>query len=214
MRRACSRALQRVEGEAKRMSGLVEDLLLLAELDRGRPMRVEPVDMRAICTDVVEDANAAEHGHQLSLVAGSPVIVMGDEERLVQIAHNLVRNALAHTPAGTTVEVSTHVSRGMGVLEVTDNGPGVSPGDTERVFDRFYQGDPSRSSHGTGLGLSIVRAIATALKGTASMTLPRGGGFSVQVTIPLAGRSTFTEELRRRADLTALSTPTPSPQVR
>jgi two-component system OmpR family sensor kinase len=207
------RALQRVEGEAKRMSGLVEDLLLLAELDRGRPLRVEPVDLRAVCTDVVEDANAAEHGHLLSLAAGSPVIVLGDEERLVQVAHNLVRNALAHTPSGTTVSVSARVSRGMGELEVTDNGPGVSPGDTDRVFDRFYQGDPSRSNHGTGLGLSIVRAIATALKGTASMSLPEGGGFSVKVTVPLAGRSTYTEELRRQADATVLSTTTPSTQV-
>ena len=87
-------------------------------------------------------------------------------ERLAQVAHNLVRNALAHTPSGTEVSVSTGVEGKMGYIQVSDNGPGIAPGEAARVFDRFYQGDPSRSAAGTGLGLAIVRAIAEALHGS------------------------------------------------
>jgi two-component system, OmpR family, sensor kinase len=211
-----ARALQRVEDEAARMGGLVEDLLLLAELDRGRPLRVEPVDLRVICSNVVADANAVEHGHHLSLQAGNPVIVLGDSERLVQVAHNLVRNSLAHTPDGTTVTVSARVSRGMGVIEVLDNGPGIQQHDTARAFDRFYQGDPSRTGGGTGLGLAIVRAIAEALGGSAHLSVPPGGGTSVLVAVPLAGRSSFAPARFPSVGLLssagpADSTPSPSP---
>ncbi|HEY2214428.1 MAG TPA: HAMP domain-containing sensor histidine kinase [Acidimicrobiales bacterium] len=214
-----ARALQRVEDEAARMGGLVEDLLLLAELDRGRPLRVEPVDLRVVCNNVVADANAVEHGHHLSLQPGSSVMVLGDSERLTQVAHNLVRNALAHTPDGTTVSVSARVSRGMGVIEVVDNGPGIQPHDTVRAFDRFFQGDPSRSGGGTGLGLAIVRAIAEALGGSAHISTPTGGGTSVLVAVPLAGRSSFNGS--QVPSIGILSnpnsvdrSPAPSPQVR
>jgi len=140
------------------MGGLVEDLLLLAELDRGRPLRAERVDLQRICTDAVGDSNAVPHGHLLSLRPGPPVVVVGDDERLAQVAHNLVRNALAHTPPGTEVVVSTGVTRTMGFIRVTDNGPGIPSAVAGRVFDRFYQGDPSprrvghraRSGHRAG----------------------------------------------------------------
>ena len=102
-----NKALKRIEEEATRMGGLVEDLLLLAELDRGRPLRAEPVDLQRICTDAVDDSNAVAHAHHLTLQPGPPVVVVGDAERLAQVAHNLVRNALAHTPPGTEVVVST-----------------------------------------------------------------------------------------------------------
>ncbi len=198
------RALQRIEEEATRMGGLVEDLLLLAELDRGRPLLAEPVDLHRICADAVGDSNAVPHGHHLVLEAGGPVIVLGDGERLAQVAHNLVRNALAHTPAGTEVSVSTGVEGKMGVIRVSDNGPGIAPGEAARVFDRFYQGDPSRTGAGTGLGLAIVRAIAEALHGTAEVRSNRGGGASLVVKVPLA------------ATHVAAATPPPvrSPQLR
>ena len=83
------------------MGGLVEDLLLLAELDRGRPLRSEPVDLHRVCADAVDDSNTVPHDHDLALEPGRPVVVVGDSERLAQVAHNLVRNALAHTPPGT-----------------------------------------------------------------------------------------------------------------
>jgi two-component system OmpR family sensor kinase len=181
-----NRALQRVEEEATRMGGLVEDLLLLAELDRGRALRADPVGLHRICADVVDDTNAVDHGHKLSMAPGREVVVLGDAERLTQVAHNLVRNALAHTPRGSTVTVSTHAEGGMGVVRVSDNGPGIDPAGAERVFDRFYRGDPARSGSGTGLGLAIVRAIADALGGSAEVTSSSAGGASVVVRIPLA----------------------------
>ncbi len=180
------KALKRIEEEATRMGGLVEDLLLLAELDRGRPLRSEPVDLHRICADAVDDSNAVPHAHHLTLEAGPPVVVVGDGERLAQVAHNLVRNALAHTPPGTEVTVSTGVTHTLGFIRVSDNGPGIPPGKAGRIFDRFYQGDPSRSVSGTGLGLAIVRAIAEALHGTAVVATSAQGGATILVKIPLA----------------------------
>ena len=180
------KALKRIEEEATRMGGLVEDLLLLAELDRGRPLRAEPVDLQRICADAVGDSNAVAHGHHLMLEPGAPVVVVGDGERLAQVAHNLVRNALAHTPPGTEVSVSTGVVQHMGYIKVSDNGAGIPPDEAARVFDRFYQGDPSRSASGTGLGLAIVRAIAEALHGSAEVISGSRSGATLVVRIPLA----------------------------
>jgi two-component system OmpR family sensor kinase len=197
------KALKRIEEEATRMGGLVEDLLLLAELDRGRPLRAEPVDLHRICADAVDDCNAVDHGHRLALSPGRPVVVLGDDERLTQVAHNLVRNALAHTPVGTDIHVVTGREGTMGYIRVTDNGPGIDPHDAPRVFDRFYQGDPSRSGAGTGLGLAIVRAIAEALGGAAEVVSPHQSGASLVVRIPLAA-----------AQVMAPVRPARSPQVR
>jgi two-component system, OmpR family, sensor kinase len=180
------KALNRIEDEATRMGGLVEDLLLLAELDRGRPLRAEAVDLHRICADVVGDSNAVPHDHHLTLQAGQPVVVIGDGERLAQVAHNLVRNALAHTPPGTQVTVSTGVNQQMGYIRVSDGGPGIPPAEAARVFDRFYQSDRSRSASGTGLGLAIVRAIAEALHGSAEVVASASGGATLVVKIPLA----------------------------
>jgi two-component system OmpR family sensor kinase len=180
------KALQRVEEEAKRMGGLVEDLLLLAELDRGRPLQAAPVDLQRVCADAVGDSHALDHQHDLTLRPGNAVVVVGDAERLAQVAHNLVRNALAHTPPGTAVTVSTGVERGMGLIVVSDQGPGIDPQDGARVFDRFYRGDAARSGVGTGLGLAIVRAIAEALGGTAEVTSYPGRGAMFVVSVPLA----------------------------
>jgi two-component system OmpR family sensor kinase len=182
------KALLRIEEEAIRMGGLVEDLLLLAELDRGRPLRAEPVDLHLICAHAVDDSNAVDHEHHLSLLPGPRVVVIGDDERLAQVAHNLVRNALAHTPPGSRVDVSAGTEAGMGWIRVSDNGPGIHPAEASRVFDRFYQGDPSRSGGGTGLGLAIVRAIAEALGGSAQVVDTAGPGASLLVKIPLAAR--------------------------
>jgi two-component system, OmpR family, sensor kinase len=181
-----TKALQRIEEEATRMGGLVEDLLLLAELDRGRPLRAEPVDLARICADAVDDTNALDHEHLLSLRVDAPVMVLGDPERLTQVAHNLVRNSLAHTPPGTSVTVSVGIENAMGFLRVSDSGPGVNPLQASRIFDRFYRADPSRTGGGTGLGLAIVRAIAEALHGSARLETAPGGGASFVVALPLS----------------------------
>jgi two-component system, OmpR family, sensor kinase len=181
------KALTRIEEEATRMGGLVEDLLLLAELDRGRPLLSQPVDLHQICVQVVDDHSTLEHGHPLTMQPGPPVLVRGDPERLTQVVHNLVRNALAHTPPGTPVSVRTEVDGTMGAIRVIDGGPGVEGDEADRIFDRFYRGDRSRSSGGTGLGLPIVRAIAEALGGSADLLVPPGGGVELRVRVPLAG---------------------------
>jgi two-component system OmpR family sensor kinase len=204
-----NRALQRVEEEATRMGGLVEDLLLLAELDRGRPLRSEAVDIHRICLDVVGDSNASAHGHALMMAPGRGVIVIGDAERLTQVAHNLVRNALTHTPAASTVTVSTLVEGGMGVIRVSDDGPGIDPAIASRVFDRFTRGDLARTGTGTGLGLAIVRAIAEALGGSAEAGTRPGGGAEVLVRIPLAS----TRARRAPRSAVPITAGAPSPQV-
>lgn len=186
------------------MGGLVEDLLLLAELDRGRPLRTEPVGLRRLCADVLADSGAVDHGHHLVLADGEEVTVRGDPERLAQVAHNMVRNALAHTPPTTTVEVSVFRDGTKGVLQVSDDGPGIDPDQLTRVFDRFYRGDPARTGAGTGLGLAIVRAIAQALGGWAEISSPPGGGVRVSVRIPLAdGRSATGAAAPAHADTVA-----------
>ncbi len=148
------KALQRVEEEATRMGGLVEDLLLLAELDRGRPLLAEPVGLHRICADVVEDSNAFAHEHTLTMGPGNEVVVIGDAERLTQVAHNLVRNALIHTPAGSSVRVSVRAEAGMGVLRVTDNGPGMDPATASARLRSFLPGRPGPlgSGHRAGTG--------------------------------------------------------------
>jgi len=179
------RALARIEHEAARMGGLVDDLLLLARLDQGRPLVMEPVELSRVFRDAVDDARASQPERPVRLVATGPVEVLGDHDRLVQVAHNLVRNALSHTPPGTPVEVAVSRQGTTGVVRVHDGGPGMAPVEVARVFDRFYRGDSARTGEGTGLGLAIVRAIALALGGDARVTSAPGEGTTFVVEIPL-----------------------------
>jgi two-component system OmpR family sensor kinase len=180
------RALQRVEREAGRMGLLVGDLLLLARLDQGRPLDQVPVDLGRVGADAVADARAVDPGRRVDLVAAGPVMVLGDRDRLGQVAHNLVRNALAHTPPGTPVRVEVRADDVSGYLSVTDEGPGLSAESASRVFDRFWRDDTARTGPGTGLGLSIVRAIAEVLGGSATVRSTPGHGATFEVAIPLA----------------------------
>ena len=181
------RALARIEHEAARMGGLVDDLLLLARLDQGRPLEAAPVDLAPICAEAAEDARAVDPGRPIALEVDQAVVVTGDRDRLRQVAHNMVRNALAHTPPGTPVVVTATRQGPMGVMRVEDRGPGLRPEVAARVFDRFYRSDVARSTPGTGLGLSIVRAIAEALGGRADVVSRPGAGAAFEVRVPLAG---------------------------
>jgi len=181
------RALQRVEREASRMGVLVADLLLLARLDQGRPLDRVPVDLRGVGADAVADARAVDPERPVNLLSGDPVLVLGDRDRLGQVAHNLVRNALDHTPRGTPVTVEVRADATNGYLRVTDQGAGLSADNADRVFDRFWRDDAARTGGGTGLGLSIVRAIAEVLGGSASVRSVPGHGATFEVSIPLAG---------------------------
>ncbi len=167
-----SHVLRRVESEAKRMTALVEDLLLLARLDAGRPLAQDPVDLTMLVVDAVSDAHAAgpRHDWQLDLPE-EPVAVTGDPQRLHQVLANLLANARTHTPEGTTVTVGVSGSGGAAMLTVTDAGPGIPADLQPHIFERFARGDSSRSraAGSTGLGLSIVHAVVTAHGGTVSV---------------------------------------------
>jgi two-component system, OmpR family, sensor kinase len=182
-------ALDRVESESARMSALVEDLLLLARLDAGRPLESRPVDLTRLAIDATSDARAAgpDHRWQLGLPEG-PVLVPGDDQRLHQVLANLLSNARTHTPAGTTVTVTVGSvpDRGAAELSVTDDGPGIPAGLQPDLFERFVRGDSSRSraAGSTGLGLSIVAAVVAAHHGTVGVT-SQPGRTRFLITLPL-----------------------------
>ncbi len=187
-----STAMRRIEEESGRMGVLVEDLLLLARLDQGRSLVRSPVDLAQVASDAVADLRVVDPDRPLSLEFGhsngvSRVVVNGDEPRLRQVAVNLLSNARVHTPSGTPVHVRVRASQGTAVLEVADEGPGLAAEESERVFERFYRADPSRSraSGGSGLGLSIVAAIAEAHGGTATVESTPGRGATFRVELPL-----------------------------
>jgi two-component system OmpR family sensor kinase len=162
-------AMSRVESEAERMTQLVGDMLLLARLDTGRPLEREPVDLSRLVVDTVSDAHIAGPHHQWSLdLPDEPLTVVGDEARLHQVLANLLANARAHTPPGTSVTTSLAVDdAGGAVLTVADDGPGIPAWLRPEIFERFARGDSSRSRRGgsTGLGLAIVAAVVKAHHG-------------------------------------------------
>jgi two-component system, OmpR family, sensor kinase len=180
-------ALSRVESESARMSVLVDELLLLAQLDAGRPLAAEPVDLTRLVIDATSDARAASPGHRWLLeLPDEPVTVLGDEYRLHQVLANLMSNAAKHTPAGTTVTVAVGTDDPGAVrLSVTDDGPGIPEDLQPTLFERFVRGDSARSSDGgsTGLGLAIVQAVTAAHGGRAGMT-SRPGQTSFVITLP------------------------------
>jgi len=181
------RALDRIEGEATRMGGLVDDLLLLARLDQGRPLVAEPVDLSGIARDAVDDALASGGSGCVRLHAPDAVIVAGDRDRLPQVVHNVVRNALAHNPPGTNVVVSVSSDGLMGTLEVEDDGVGMAPAEAARVFDRFYRADQARghNSGSMGLGLALVRSIMTLHQGSVEIRSEVGRGTTVSLHFPV-----------------------------
>jgi two-component system OmpR family sensor kinase len=192
------RLMRRIEDQAAGMGLLVEDLLLLARLDQQRPLERHPVDLLALTADAVNDARAVAPDRRIELVTGGhdgstgrPLVVLGDEARLRQVLANLMSNALTHTPAGTPVEVLARTRPLDGgpraVVEVVDQGPGLSAEQAERVFERFYRADParSRSRGGAGLGLAIVAALVAAHGGDVEVDSAPGCGATFRV-LPLA----------------------------
>ncbi|MCU1351976.1 MAG: ATP-binding protein [Acidimicrobiales bacterium] len=179
-------AMRRTEQEAVRMGTLVEDMLLLARLDQGRPLESVPVDLAVLADDATRDAHAVDPARPVASDARGPAVVLGDEGRLRQVVGNLVANALQHTPAGTPVEVRVRSVGDEVVLEVADAGPGMDADVAERIFERFYRADPSRSRHrgGTGLGLSIASAIVAAHGGRIEVQSAVGEGTTVSVRLP------------------------------
>ncbi|MEZ0092001.1 ATP-binding protein [Streptacidiphilus sp. EB129] len=170
-------ALSRVESEAARMTTLVEDLLLLARLDAGRPLEREPVDLSPLVVDAVRDAHAASPDHRWQVeLPDDPATVDGDAHRLHQVLVNLLANAGKHTPPGTTVTTSVVTGPGVCELRIADDGPGIPPEQLPTVFERFARGDSSRSraAGSTGLGLAIVAAVTASHGGEVDVTSAPG----------------------------------------
>ncbi|HYH50436.1 MAG TPA: HAMP domain-containing sensor histidine kinase [Acidimicrobiia bacterium] len=185
-----ARAMRRIEEEAARMGLLVEDLLLLARLDQGRPLERGPVDLVAVAGDALADLSAIDPDRPVTFERPDRLVISGDEARLRQVAGNLLTNARIHTPPGTAVHVRVRSSDGQAILEVADEGPGLPPGQENLVFERFYRADAARArtgnSQGTGLGLSIVAAIVAAHSGTVQAgSPPSGRGAYFMVALPV-----------------------------
>jgi len=183
---ARDRALQRIEQEAARMGVLVGDLSVLAREGEGPAPTLERVDLAGLVAAVVEDARMIDRGRRLDLDARGPVPVLGESARLEQLVHNLVGNALGHTPAATAVEVRVAAEDGQAVLVVRDHGPGLDPDQAQHVFDRFYRGGSTTRDSGSGLGLFIVASLARTFGGEASVVSEPGEGAAFTVVLPLA----------------------------
>lgn len=192
------RLLRRVEDEAARMGLLVDDLLLLARLDQQPVLTRAPVDLIEIVVESVLQARLVARDHDLRLHVDAPLVpaVIGDAVRLRQVVDNLVRNSAVHTPPGTVVDVSVGDSgQGWAVLEVRDDGPGLTSEDAAHAFERFYRADPSRSRadearhSGSGLGLSIVAALVEAHGGRVELRSAPGEGATFRVLLPPAGEA-------------------------
>ncbi len=211
-------ALTRVQSESARMSVLVDDLLLLARLDAGRPLEREPVDLSRLAIDVTSDARVARRDHHWRLdLPGDPVMVRGDEHRLHQVLANLMSNAGKHTPPGSTVSVALRVEESRRAvrrwtadprwcsgasrpaaprveLSITDDGPGIPPELLPDLFERFTRGDTSRArdldaaGKSTGLGLAIVDAVVAAHGGSITVT-SRPGRTRFAIYLPAAARA-------------------------
>ncbi|WP_051451199.1 sensor histidine kinase [Actinospica robiniae] len=203
-------AMRRIESEAERMGVLVDELLLLARLDSGRPLERTVVDLTALIADAARDSTAADPRWPVEAAndASAPVHVIGDVDRLRQVLANLLANVRAHTPPGTPATISARRTEGGAVIEVADSGPGLTSDQQGMVFERFYRGDASRgrgrdgegggSTGGSGLGLSIVASVAEAHGGRARVVSAPGAGCVFTVALPVPGP--------RSADLTNAQT--------
>ncbi len=186
-----ARVMEGIRGETSRMGQLVDDLLLLARLDEGRPLAQEPVDLVEVSAEAVETAATVAPSWPVRLEASGPVEVVGDRARLRQVLDNLLSNVRAHTPEGTSAAVGIRESAGDALVTVSDSGPGLTEDQRSHVFERFFRADPSRSrSHGgAGLGLSIVASIVHAHGGEVEASRREGGGALFTVRIPLLDRA-------------------------
>lgn len=190
------RTMARIESEAVRLSGLVEDLLTLVRMDEQRPLEIAPMDLRTLAVDALHDTRALDPAREVVLTGPGgvglpgPAPVNGDEARLRQVVANLVGNAVAHTPAGSPVRIGVGSSGGQEVIEVSDSGPGLTAEQAARVFERFYRVDASRSRQaggGAGLGLAIASALVEAHGGALELETAPGGGSMFRVRLPSAG---------------------------
>jgi two-component system OmpR family sensor kinase len=198
-----AKTMRRIEEAAARMGVLVDDLLLLARLDQGRPLEHGPVDLTRLVAAAVDDQRATSPERPVTYDATGPVVVNGDEFRLRQVLANLLENARSHTPPATAVDVRVSQAGDTAIVEVRDHGPGMRAEAAARAFERFWRSDPSRtrSSGGAGLGLAIVAAITEAHGGHAEVETAPGEGATFRVYLPLTGSAPAVEPAPTDFDL-------------
>ena len=186
---ATNELIVRIEKESMRMGALVEDLLLLARLDQSRELEKNPVNIRSVVEEVVASARAAGPEHPISIsIPDGDIYILGDGNRVHQVIANLLANARTHTPVGTAISVVVTQDDNGTSISVTDKGPGLSNQDQERIFERFFRADPSRTrttDEGSGLGLSIVDAVMRAHGGRVSVTSKLGEGATFTLFFPV-----------------------------
>jgi len=183
-----AKSMTNIEAEAARMGVLVDDMLLLARLDQGRPLEQESLDLSAVVREAVETARTIDPTRAIELGSHDPAAIVGDAGRLRQVIDNLLENARVHAP-GAAVQVKVDLDGDDAVVEVADEGPGIEPEVVDRIFERFTRGDPSRSrgTGGAGLGLSIAAAIVDAHGGSVRASAREGGGSVFRVRLPVRG---------------------------
>jgi two-component system OmpR family sensor kinase len=181
------RSMKGIGRESERMSLLVEDLLLLARLDEGRPLAQDRVQLDELVHEAIDAAHAVDPERPVDSSL-EPAVVTGDRDRLRQVVDNLLSNIRAHTPPSTAAQVTVTCADSRAIVEVRDEGPGLDPEQASHVFERFYRTDSSRTraSGGVGLGLSIVAAVAAAHGGEASVESEPGRGTTFRIELPLA----------------------------
>jgi two-component system OmpR family sensor kinase len=179
-------AMRRIGKSGRRMGGLVEDLLLLAHLDDGRQIEFESIDLEPLLHDAIHDASATDPLRHITLEVSGRVMVMGEEAALRQVIANLVTNSLRHTPGQATITIRAFTAGSRVTVDVVDSGPGMTPDEASKAFDRFWRADASRTRSGTGLGLAIVAGIVAAHHGTVTLDSGRDRGTTVTVRLPSA----------------------------
>jgi two-component system OmpR family sensor kinase len=181
-----AKVMLRIEEEGARMGVLVDDLLLLARLDQGRPLERQPVDLTMVVDEAVDAARAVEPDRPIEFAGGEVVSVPGDQIRLRQVLDNLLANIRTHTPTDTPARVVLRAEGDGATIEVIDHGPGMPPEAREQVFNRFFRADPARSRDrgGSGLGLAITQAIVTAHGGTIEALASDPHGTTMRIHLP------------------------------
>jgi two-component system, OmpR family, sensor kinase len=182
---AVADAMSRIRQEAGRMQGIVDDLLLLADLDRGPTLTFTDVDLVPVVEGLASDLRVLDPSRSVTVDAPVPVVVRADVRRLTQAIAVITSNALKHTDAGTPVEITAAREGTSAVVVVRDHGRGIDPDDVPRIFDRFYRAPSAAGRKGSGLGLAIAAALVDAHGGTVRADNASGGGARFTLTLPL-----------------------------
>lgn len=183
--------------EVERLNSLVEDLLLMARMEgNALSARPTPVNLAQVLEDVAPALSelAARAGNSCTISPAPPLWIEGYDSLIFRLVFNLAENAIKYTPARGKIEIILQQQNSSAVLEVKDNGPGITPDAQNHIFERFYRGDPAREGSGTGLGLALVRSIVHLHQGQISVSSTLGEGSCFKVTLPLAPNSSAAQD--------------------